>query len=394
MDPKPLSQCFNILQNPADVGGCSHYRMRFPEWALQTIRKDIRFVSSMKLICYPDFFRDIRVVRMQRQVSNAQADYFLKFLWPLSNSLGFWIVYEIDDVIGYEDIPKYNHAKEAFGNEKFFSNVQNMLNCADLITVTTEELKNYYHIKYGVAHEKIIVIPNYLPRWWVGEAYQPDRISQLYQENIKKPRILLPLSSSHYDLKNANDGVDDLTGIVDFIRATHRKYQWCFVGHFPKQIQDLVKAKEVEVWPGSDLLNYPRELYMKKPNVILAPLQDNTFNRCKSNIKLIESWSLGIPAIVQDLAPYSKYTDSTFTDNNSLQNKLDDLFKDKKRYMKTVKRNRHIVDFGDNNAKAGWWLEKNLWHWNRLFTINQKTLRLDLRKKIKDEPEKGLTLDL
>jgi len=387
-------QVFNILQNPADVGGCSHYRMRFPEWALQTIRRDIRFVSSMKLICYPDFFRDIRVVRLQRQVSNAQADYFLKFLYPLSNSLGFWIVYEIDDVIGYEDIPAYNHAKEAFGNEKFFSNVQNMLNCSDFITVTTDNLKNYYHTKYGIPEAKIIVIPNYLPRWWVGEAYQPDRIIELYQDNIKKPRILLPLSSSHYDLKNVNNNVDDLSGITDFIRSTCQKYQWCFIGHCPRQLEDLARDKKIEIWPGSDLLNYPRELYMKKPNVILAPLQDNVFNRAKSNIKLLESWALGVPAIVQNLEPYAKYTDSLFSNNNELQNQLDSLFSDKKRYMKIVKNNRRIVDFGDKHAPNGWWLEKNLGKWNQLFTINQKTLRLDIRKKMNESNEKGLTIDL
>ena len=131
-------QCYNILQFPADTGGCGHYRMKFPAWSLSTVRKDLRFNDLMKLVVDPNFFRDFRIVRLQRQVNDAQCEYFLKFLAPLSKSIGFWLIYEIDDVIGYEDIPKYNHAREAFKNEKFFNNVKNMLEAADFITVTTE----------------------------------------------------------------------------------------------------------------------------------------------------------------------------------------------------------------------------------------------------------------
>ena len=388
-------QTFNVLQHPADVGGCSHYRLRFPEWALQTIRRDVRFISSMKLIVDPQFFRDLRVVRLQRQVSNSQCEYFLKFLAPLSNSIGFWLIYEIDDVIGYEDIPAYNHSRKAFETKTFFDNVKNMLGAADLITVTTDALKEYYHTKYDVPNHKIVVIPNYLPRWWIGETYSIDRQMQQLNEYSRKPRIGLPLSSSHYDLTGINNYVDDLTHIVDFIRGTVDKYQWVFVGHVPKQLHDLAKSGKIEVGPGSDLLNYPRELWRKNLQCIIAPLQDNIFNRCKSSIKFAEASALGIPAIVQDLEPYSKYTDMTFTDANSLQNKLDYLFRDHKKYRKIIKENRHIVDYGDKFAPNGWWLEKNLKRWNDIFTLPQKTIRFDLSKmQSAGSCDEGIKLDL
>lgn len=393
-------QTFNICQYPADVGGCGHYRMKFPSWSLQTIRRDVRFIESMKLIVDPNFYRDLRVVRLQRQVNDAQCDFFLKFLAPLSQSIGFWLIYELDDVIKYEDIPSYNHAKKAFSNKKFFQNVKNMFHAADFMTVTTENLKQYYCKNYDIPQEKVIVIPNYLPRWWIGETFNLDRQMLQFNEFKNKPRIGLPLSSSHYDITGVNNYQDDVTHITDFVRKTVNKYTWVFTGNVPKQLEDLARTRKIEVHPGSDLLNYPRELWRKNLQAIVAPLQDNIFNRCKSNIKLLESWSLGIPSIVQDLPCYSQYTNWIFKDSNGLQNQLDKLFQDNKRYKKIIKQNRHIVDYGDNKLLPnGGWLEKNLSKWNEIFTLPQKTLRFDLTKikmqqQINKSTDQGIELDL
>ena len=143
-------------------------------------------------------------------------------------------------------------------------------------------------------------------------------------------------------------------------------------------------------------MNYPRELWRRNLQCIVAPLQDNTFNRCKSNIKLIEAWSLGIPCIAQDLEPYSKYTDLTFKDPNVLQNKLDYLFSDRARYKKIIKDNRNVIDYGDHNSQNGWWLEKNLTKWMEIYTIPQKTLGFDLEsvKQHLHRKEEGIKLDL
>lgn len=37
-----------------------------------------------------------------------------KFLRPLANQMGFWLVYEIDDATFGDDIPKYNKGQAAF----------------------------------------------------------------------------------------------------------------------------------------------------------------------------------------------------------------------------------------------------------------------------------------
>ena len=373
-------EMYNSVLFPADTGGCGFYRMIMPKLSLQTIARNIRVVESTKLIGDPKFFQDVRMVRLQRQVNDAQANYFLKFLKPLSEQYGFWIQYELDDVIKYEDIPLYNHGRIAYDNKQFFANVKNMLNAADIITVTTDRLKQYYAENYDVPDEKFQVIPNYLPRWWGGESYDLDKQVKSFRENVKRPRIVFPMSSSHFDIKGLNNYQDDFTQVAEFIRSTYKKYDFTIIGHAPKLIEDLVKDKKVTVAGGSDLLNYPRELNMRNFHAIIAPLQDNVFNRCKSAIKLHEGWGAGLPVIAQDLECYNKHTDMLFKDNNQLQNQLDNLFNDDKKYRKIVKNNRSKIDNGYKQHPNGLWIEKNIQKWYDLFTLPQKTLSLDLQR--------------
>ena len=376
---------FNIISNPADTSGCCHYRMRTPYMGLQSVTRDIRVTDSMKVVVDPKFYRDVRVVRMQRQVSDAQAAFYTKFLKPLSDQIGFWLIYEIDDVISYDDIPPYNIGRHAFKNDNFYKNIQSMMLASDFITITTDELKTYYVNKYKIPEEKFLVIPNYLPRWWAGESYNLNDIVTRYNKNKNKPRIGFPVSSSHFDLEGNNNYIDDFTHIIDFIIKNVNKYQFVFMGGYPKQLAHLIKNKKIEYHRSSDILNYPRELYAKDLQCIIAPLQDNTFNRCKSNIKLLEGWALGIPVVAQNLSCYNKYTDYVFNNSSDIEGVINKILSDKNKFKSIVKKNRAIVDYGDKNSPNGWWLEKNLYKWRNIFAIPQKTIEYDLTEVTEKE---------
>jgi hypothetical protein len=271
-------------------------------------------------------------------------------------------------------IPKYNNAHEKYSEPKIQQNITDMLRAADFMVVTTPYMKEYYSSHYGVPQENIIDIPNYMPRWWVGESYSLDQKLQQYRDNVKRPRIGIISSLSHFDMTGKNNFVDDFTHINDFIRSTVDKYEWCFYMRVPKQLEDLARDRKILVYQASDIMNYVRELADKKFQLIVVPLQDNVFNLCKSNIKLIECWALGIPVITQNLPIYSKYTDSVFSDCNELQNRIDETLKSENYYRKTIQHNRKVVDYGDENAPDGWWLEKNMVNWFRLFTLPNKKM--------------------
>jgi len=295
--------------------------------------------------------------------------------------MGFWLSMDVDDVLGGEDIPKYNIGRKMYQEPKIMENLKAMLNTMDIVTTTTEELKQYYVSKFEVDANRIVIIPNYLPRWWIGEMYDIERIKSRFNRQRIKRKIVFPLSVSHFDVEKQNDCIDDLTPYIDFIKNTIKKYEWHFMGGAcPHQLIDLVKSGDIKMHAGSDILNYPRELHERGYDAIVAPLQDNIFNRCKSNIKLIEGWAMGIPVLAQNLVTYSKYTEWTFDDANGLQNKLDKLFSGQSKYLDVVKDNRNKVDYGDENSKNGWWMEKNISKWLKLFTLPQRCLSVDYSK--------------
>jgi len=52
--------------------------------------------------------------------------------------------------------------------------------------------------------------------------------------------------------------------------------------------------------------------------------------------------------------------------------------KSKKNYLETVKHGRDIVEYGDSNAKNGYFLEDNLDIHKKLFMLNQKTMKIKI----------------
>lgn len=86
-----------------------------------------------------------------------------------------WLIYEIDDNMAALHIPKYNRGRRAFEGEKIQSNIKKMLNTADFVTVTTDYIKDFYHNHYSVPLDRIIAVPNLLPRYLFGDRYDLDK---------------------------------------------------------------------------------------------------------------------------------------------------------------------------------------------------------------------------
>ena len=147
------------------------------------------------------------------------ANVIKNFLRPIADTIGMWLVYEIDDVLTYEDIPDYNIAKPFFSPELIGNSVKEIMDCCDIITVTTEELKNLYVTKLQQDPKKILVIPNYLPRWWIGDSFNIDTQLKQYDMQRNRPHIGFCCSTNHFDVENRNNGVDDFTEIMPWIKT-------------------------------------------------------------------------------------------------------------------------------------------------------------------------------
>lgn len=86
-----------------------------------------------------------------------------------------------------------------------------MLNTADIVTVTTDYIRNFYHTHYGVPLENIVAVPNLLPKWWFGDRYDPEAKLKQFSACKAKPRIGIVSSLSHYNVDNV---MEDKNGLA------------------------------------------------------------------------------------------------------------------------------------------------------------------------------------
>ena len=354
--------------------------MNFPAMALKTLLGgdfSFKFTESEVPFLEPKFYEslpNLRCIRIQRWFSKGHKDIVEKFLRPLCNQLGIWLVYEIDDVLVYDEVPKFNLAKETFSPEKIGESPKEIMQMCDLVTVTTEELKNLYVHSFSLNPEKIVVIPNFLPRWWIGDAFSLDKSMKIWEKNKLKPRIAFACSTNHFDVLHKNNGIDDFSALIPWIERNINRYRFVFVGGCPEQLKKAAQEGKVEVQSPSDILNYPRELMIRNIGLLVAPLVDIPFNRCKSNIKWLETSALGIPMIGQNISTYNKYTNQVFSKPVDIDKWIERLFflHDSKDYVANMlQKNRKEVE-------EKWWLESNLIHYYELYSMQQRMVEINV----------------
>lgn len=288
----------NVLHFMADVSGCSLYRMRMPEHLLMYSGK-ANIQTFNKMIVNPDFFENVDVVRIQRQVTPYQLKY-IELLKEFQQRYGFRIIYEIDDIPLIEDIPEYNIARKEYISQEVQDSIKKILSLVDEMTVTCSFMKNYFH-KKGV--KNITVIPNFPAKFWMGHMYVQSKINKNFDDNKNRPRILYCGSNAHYDLTGRNLK-DDTYHIIDSIIDTINDYQWVFLGGYPQKLKPYIESKKIEYHPWTPLINYPYTLFDLNIQAAIAPLANNNFNKAKSDLKWYEMCAYGIPCICQNLCTY------------------------------------------------------------------------------------------
>jgi hypothetical protein len=330
----------NVYLNfAADTAGCFFWRIGWPEHHINMNNLG-ESTSLTKMIFDKNWFRDIKTVKLQRQASTPQKQYF-EFLKSIQAEMGFKIIYEVDDVVFREEIPDYNSGKSSFDNDEIRQNCVDMMRMADEVTVTCKFMRDLFIQKTG--QDKISVIPNFPPEWWIGHYYDSYKIAKNYDKNRKRPRILYSGSGAHFDVKKG--GQDDFSHVLKFIIDNRYKYQFIFIGAFPPQLHPYIQNGEIEFHPWQTLTNYPKFISELNVQLTLAPLMDNNFNKSKSDIKYIEGAVLGIPCMCQDLVTYSDVPDFLkFNNSEDLALKVEQLlnYKNRDRYHNLSKELRKL----------------------------------------------------
>lgn len=358
LPPPPELSMQRALNYYADYSGCGFWRMIWPEHVLNAHQKIT--VQGSTVMCFdPNYFRNITAVRIQRQATSHQLR-FIQYLKELSKEHKFRIIYEIDDLVFSEDIPEYNKYKPAFTDPEIRRAAQAIMELCDEITVTNNFMKEYYMSKTG--NKNVTVIPNYPPKFWMGNYYNEKKIAENFDKFQKRPRVLYAGSGAHFDVDNRVGQNDDFAHVCRVIEATKHKYQWVFLGAYPLPLTHLVRSGEIEFHPWERLYTYPEKISKLNINAMVAPLQDNTFNKAKSDLKLIEASCYGIPIACQDLVTYEN-APLKFKTGDEMIDQLDEILGKKGKYMNLSTKFRKI-------AESRWLeLDENIDKYKELYTL-------------------------
>lgn len=180
----------------------------------------------------------------------------------------------------------------------------------DEMTVTCDFMRDYYIEKTG--NKNITTVPNYLLKWWFDRYYSLDKLVKNFEKNKKKPIVTIFASGTHVDVTNRVNQNDDFAKVVQHIIKTRKDFKWQFYGCYPLPLKPFIDAGEIKFSQWVELPDYPATMAASDTQLTFAALQDNNFNKAKSNIKLLEAAALGVPCVCPDMVTYKdallKYT--------------------------------------------------------------------------------------
>lgn len=220
-------------------------------------------------------------------------------------------------------------------NKERVKTFKDVISGADMVTVTTFELKNYV----AKFNPKVAVIPN---------SIDLEKFPQVKVDR-KDIRLVYAGGSTHYaDLMMIKPALDELM-------RNNPNLHFHFLGvPFKGVTKDMPQDRVHSYgWVNADAHGY--RLACIDGDIGICPLQDTKFNRLKSSVKYYEYSAVGMATVATDIPPYSddiinKSTGllTTSTDfYTSVQSLIDDpvlrtkLAGDAYEY---VKRNRSLED--------------------------------------------------
>ncbi|MFE8153203.1 glycosyltransferase [Brenneria goodwinii] len=262
-----------VMAHFADQAGCGHYRVMKPFHALKEAGLIDGKLSNvyLNLPTMTRYAPDVLI--LQRQTSA----YFHDWIARLNRFTQTFKVYELDDYLPNVPLKSVHRAKIPKDVVRL---MRKSLGFMDRFVVSTAPLAE----AFADLHPDIRVAENKLPPQWWGNVQGARRQG-------KKPRVGWGGGSSH---------TGDLELITDVVRDLADEVEWVFFGMCPEKLRPFVH----EFHRGVEIDLYPAKLASLNLDLALAPLEDNLFNRCKSNLRLLEYGACGFPVICTDLDPY------------------------------------------------------------------------------------------
>jgi len=272
--PLPWRPLPRVLAHPADAWGSGQYRVLQPLAALKAagLAEGTAYASLLDPVEQARIDPD--VVVLQRRVGDEE----LEAIRRMPRFSPAFKVYELDDYL--PNLPAKSAHREHMPRD-ILRTLRRAMTLVDRFVVSTPALAE----AFAGFHPDIRVARNHLPpAWWAG-------LPAPRRNRGTKPRVGWAGGLGH---------TGDLEMIADVVRELAGEIDWVFLGMCPERLRPYV----AEFHPGVDIAVYPRVLSRLYLDVAIAPLEQNRFNECKSNLRLLEYGACAIPVVCSDVGPY------------------------------------------------------------------------------------------
>ena len=198
---------------------------------------------------------------------------------------GVHIVMDLDD---HFELPTDHYLFQSFKRSGMTQNIVSGLRLADLVVVTSSLLA----AAVRPFNANVVVVPNALP-------FDQGQF-RLSQDKVSSTSLVYAAGTSHYpDLRMVGDHLPP--GCLTVAGELAGSAEWARMRICTPDQQ----------WRSMLPLNSYMTAY-DGHRAAIAPLVDNAFNRCKSNLKTLEAGAKGIALLASDCPPYRNWLDERY----------------------------------------------------------------------------------
>ncbi len=275
---------------PAGVDACAAWRMWMPHLAIPHSR--YQFTQGMPPI---NEMSECDIVVVQRLMTAANIKFF-----EVARAHGLKICYDLDDLVF--NLPASNPAASFFHARESVEGLTACAEWADIITVSTRELKKAVQSKWQ--HLRNVQTKKEIPVVHIDNCVNFDFFHPPIFPKAKD-RVTIGWGGS-----NTHSGdVGVVWNLLPGILAKYENVYMEFVGQAPPD--EIKDHPRVKIRPWVHIAEYAVRFATWNWDIVLAPLEDHKFNHSKSSIKMQEAGAIGSPCLAQDIAPYKYFCQNT-----------------------------------------------------------------------------------